>query len=100
MMNLGTVIIAVSMTGSSEIAAVFGNTVILLYHLPISTHFMQVIVAQPDKGAMLLSLLSAYISAYAALAWILCRAATPRARRAVNAEPGLTADPNRTTIAD
>ena len=76
MMNLGTAIVGVSLTGSSEIAALFGNTVFLLYHLPISTHLMQVIVAQSDKGAMLLGLLSAYISAYAALAWILCRAAS------------------------
>jgi ABC-type transport system involved in multi-copper enzyme maturation permease subunit len=76
MMNLGSVIVGRVLAGSSELGALFGSTALLLYYLPISTHFMQVILAQPGKGAMILGLLSAYISAYAAVGWVLCRAAT------------------------
>ncbi len=56
MVNLGTVVVGVLVVGSKEFGILFGNTALLLYYLPISTHFMQVIVAQPGKGGAVLGL--------------------------------------------
>ncbi|AGA31622.1 ABC-2 transporter permease [Singulisphaera acidiphila] len=74
-LNLGTLFASGLLMGSSQSAALLGNTPFLLNFLPISTLLMTTIVAQPGKGALLLGLLSAYVTAYAATAWILYRAA-------------------------
>ncbi len=84
MVNLGTVVVGVLVVGSKEFGILFGNTALLLYYLPISTHFMQVIVAQPGKGWLFLGFLSAYVLAYAFVAWILCRAAARAIAPAAN----------------
>ncbi len=78
MLNLGTVLVGVLLLGSRELAIFLGSTPILLYALPFSNHVMEIIVNHPYKGALFLGFLSAYVSAYAALAWLLCRSATRR----------------------
>jgi hypothetical protein len=64
--------------GSRELAIFFGSTPMLLDALPISNNFMQGMVNHPDKGAVYLGFLSAYVLGYAALAWLLYRSATRR----------------------
>ena len=78
MLNLGTVLTGILLMSSKELGGFFGSTPILLYYLPFSNHVMQMIVNQPDKGALFLGFLSAYVAAYATLAWVLYRSATRR----------------------
>ena len=75
-LNLGTVALGVLLMGSSELGGVLGSTAVLMYFLPVSTHLMEIILARPETGALFLGVLIAYLTAYAALAWILCRVAT------------------------
>jgi ABC-type transport system involved in multi-copper enzyme maturation permease subunit len=87
MLNLIPVLVAGFLMRSRDFAGLFGSTVVALYFLPISNHLMVAIVASPDKGAMLLGVLSAMIAAYAAIGWVLCRAAIRRFDAAADRPP-------------
>jgi ABC-type transport system involved in multi-copper enzyme maturation permease subunit len=83
-LNLGTLLAGGLLMGSTEYAALLGNTPLLLSALPLSTLHITSFVINADKGALLLGLLSAYVTAYAAVAWILFRSA----RRGLDAAVG------------
>jgi ABC-type transport system involved in multi-copper enzyme maturation permease subunit len=74
-LNFGTMVAGVLLAGKPQLGALLGSTIILLHELPISTLEMQRIVAHPARFSIYGGILSVYVSAYAALAWILCRAA-------------------------
>ena len=77
-LNLVTLLPGVLWLGSIEIGILFGNTAVLLHFLPISTYHMDTIVLYRTWRQLLLmpGLLLVSVSGYAALAWMLSRAAT------------------------
>ena len=93
-LNLGTLLVGKLLLGSSEAGLLFGNTLWLLADLPISTGWMHWFLAHPNWNWLFFPVLvSVYVAIYAALAWILGRAATrgfdaaaDRPRRALRSE--------------
>ena len=83
-LNLVPVLVAGYLTRSPEFAGLFGSTAVVLYYLPISNNLMDKIVAAPANGARLLGVYSALIAAYAAIGWVLCRAAIRKFDSAVD----------------
>jgi hypothetical protein len=75
MLNLVPVLVAGYLMPSREFGGLFGSTAVVLYYLPLSNHMMEAIVTHPDKGTILLGVLSAPVAAYAAIGWVLYRAA-------------------------
>jgi len=76
-LNLGTLLAGKLLTGSNEVGALFGNTTVLLFYLPLSTRDMfWILTYRHGPSLLFLGILSAYVSAYGVLAWIVSRAAT------------------------
>ena len=76
-LNLGTLLAGKLWLGSMWTGVLFGNTAVLLHFLPISTYHMNAVVLHSTlRQSLLLGLLLGIVVAYAALAWILSRAAT------------------------
>ena len=67
MLNLGTLVIGALLIGSCETSALFGNTILLLYYLPVETSFMNGILTHPLSVLLFLGILSTGVVAYAAL---------------------------------